>query len=202
MDKQLYEEIFAIISDQIQSYPQERTHGYRRGYIIADDHSGEMLDFVKKNLRYDALKAAGRVHEITIDETWDHALRKKGDTQGREAWNELVAAAYKANHGLLVITISNIKMFGQCWKLKSLIKLYEDDRALEAIAPTSRREITPVDREFIDENVPEDVMYDGNVLLVVKDLSWDEVEAYAKKHDEGHFLDMFQFYRRLRWDEE
>lgn len=202
MDKQLYEEIFAIISDHIQSYPQERTHGYRRGYIIADDHSGEMLDFVKKNLRYDALKAAGRVHEITIDETWDHALRKKGDTQGREAWNELVAAAYKANHGLLVITISNIKMFGQCRKLKSLIKLYEDDQALEAIAPTSRREITPVDREFINENVPEDVMYDGNVLLVVKDLSWDEVEAYAKKHDEGQFLDMFQFYRRLRWDEE
>lgn len=202
MDKQLYEDTFSIISDHILSYPQERRHGFRRGYIIADDQSGEMLDFVKKNLRYDALNRAGRVHEITIDDSWESALRKKGSIQGREAWNRLVAAAYKANHGLLVITISNIKMFGQCMKLKNLIKLYEDDRALDAIAPMSRSEITPVDREFIDENVPEDVMYDGNVLLVVKDLSWDEVEAYAKKHDEGQFLDMFQFYRRLRWDEE
>lgn len=210
MNKEYYGTVFSIISDHIltnrqkeiddKNYKDYDYHGLRRGWIIADDESGEVLDFVKKNLGYDNLKAAGKVLEITIDQTWDHDLRKKDGIPGREAWNELVAAAYKANHGLLVITISNIKIFGQCWKLKHLIKHYEDDLALEPTEPVSR--VAPIDLEFINGNVPLEVMFDGNVLLIVKDLSWEEVIKYAKQHDEHQFQDMFQFYRLIKWDEE
>ena len=212
MNNEYYGTVFTIISDHIltnrqkeiddKNYKDYDYHGLRRGYIIADDQSGEVLGFVKKNLRFDDLKAAGKVHEITIDQTWDHDLRKKDGIPGREAWNELVAAAYKANHGLLVITISNTKFFGQCWKLKHLIKHYEDDLALEPIEPVSREKIAPIDLEFIKGNVPLEVMFDGNVLLVVKDLSWEEVKNYAKRHDEHQFKDMFQFYSLIKWDEE
>lgn len=204
MDKEYYADIFFIISDHILTNRQKEMdetgyrdysyHGLRRGYIIADDESGEILDFVKKSLGYDNLKAAGKVHEITVDQTWDHNLRVKDGMCGREAWNELVAAAYKANHGLLVITISNIKIFGQCWKLKSLIKKYEDGFPLEPEEPVSREKIAPIDREFINGGVPLEVMFDGNVLLIVNDLSWEEVKKYARQHDEHEFKDMFQFY--------
>ena len=189
MNKEYYGTVFSIISDHIltnrqkeiddKNYKDYDYHGLRRGWIIADDESGEVF---------------------TIDQTWDHDLRKKDGIPGREAWNELVAAAYKANHGLLVITISNIKIFGQCWKLKHLIKHYEDDLALEPTEPVSR--VAPIDLEFINGNVPLEVMFDGNVLLIVKDLSWEEVIKYAKQHDEHQFQDMFQFYRLIKWDEE
>ena len=212
MDKEYYRTVFSIISDHILTNSQKEIddknyrdydyHGLRRGFIIADDESGEVLDFVKKSLKYDDVKAVGKIHEINIDQTWDHDLRKKDGMQGREAWNELVAAAFKANHGLLVITISNIKIFGQCWKLKHLIKHYEDELPLEPIEPVSREKIAPIDREFIKGNVPLEVMFDGNVLLIVKELSWEEVNKYAKQHDEHQFKDMFQFYSLIKWDEE
>lgn len=113
---------------------------------------------------------------------------------GREAWNELIAAAYKANHGLLVIHVSNIEIFSHCWKLKQLAKQEND---LEAWFPESSSDITPVDCEFINERIPEKFLFDGNVLLVIEGIGWDRLKKYAKEHDSGEFDAMMQFYSRI-----
>ena len=210
MNRARYGVFFSIIADHIltnrqkeiddESYRDYDYHGLRKGYIIADDESGEVLDFVKASLRYDDLKKAGKVYEIIVDQSWDHSLRKRPyEMQGREAWNELVAAAYKANHGLLVITISNIKLFGQCWKLKKLAK---QEKALIPWEPVSREKIAPIDQEFIKGRVPLEFMFDGNVLLVIKDHSWEEVKKYAAKQDESNFLDMFQYFELVKWEDD
>lgn len=201
MDREYYESIFSTVANHILN-PDGMTEDYKhyyqglnKGCIVADDDSGEVLDFVKKSLQYDKLKAAGKIEEITIDDSWSHALRKKEQMSGREAWNELVASAYKANLGLLVITIKNIEIFKHCWKLKQLAKQEAD---LEAWPPESRKDITPVDREFIKKNIPERFSFDGNVLLVIDGIGWTRVCEYAKKHNNGEFDAMMQFYRRVR----
>ena len=42
----------------------------RRGIIVADDETGELLALVKEVLKYDELDAAGKVNEITVDKHW------------------------------------------------------------------------------------------------------------------------------------
>jgi len=189
MDREYYESIFTTVSNHIlnpDGMTEDYKHYYRglnKGCIVADGDSGEVLDFVKKSLQYDKLKAAGKIEEITIDDSWSHALRKKEQMSGREAWNELVAAAYKANHGLLVITIKNIEIFKHCWKLKQLAKQEAD---LETWPPVSNK------------HIPEKFPFDGNVLLVIDGIGWTRVYEYAKKHNNGEFDAMMQFYSRVR----
>lgn len=206
--KEHYGRVFSAISDYILiNYQREidendyRDYDYhslvKKGYIIADDESGAVLNLVKKSLKYDTLKTAGKLCEITVDKTWDSALRKKDDMQGREFWNELVAAAYKANHGLLVINVSNIKVFGQCRKLMFLAK---QEVPLVPWAPVSPKKAAPIDYEFNKGIVPSEVNFDGNVLIVVKDMSWDEVNAYVRKgekYNENMFEYMMRFFYEL-----
>ena len=200
MDKEYYESVFSTISNHILN-PDGMTEGdkyyyrgQRKGFIIADDNSRKLLEFVEKSIRYEELISAGKAYEIIINDTWNVALQKKGEMPGREAWNELIAAAYKANHGLLVIHVSNIEIFSHCWKLKQLAKQEND---LKAWFPESSSGITPVDCEFINERIPEKFLFDGNVLLVIEGIGWDRVKKYAKEHDSGEFDAMMQFYSRI-----
>lgn len=78
---------------------------WTKGLIIEGDDNGQKLTFVKESLNYEALKSAGKVQELAIDELWTP-----------------VAAVYHDNHGLLVLNVSNIKLFGLCWHLNQLAK--------------------------------------------------------------------------------
>ena len=101
--------------------PADRKHGWnRRGIIVADDETGEMLTLVKEALKYDELAAAGKVNEITVDEQWPLGSTEK-------CWAKLLAEARKINHGLLVVNVNDIRIFNKhTWSIKQLAK-QEDD---------------------------------------------------------------------------
>ena len=201
MDKEYYEKIFSIISkhilnpDEMEEGGKLYYQGLRKGYIVADDNSDKVLKFVKKSLRYEELVSAGKAYEILINDTWTDALQKKGQMSGRRAWNELIAAAYRANHGLLIVHISNIEIFGHCWKLKQLAK---QENEMVVWPPESHSDITPIDCEFLNELIPDRFPFDGNVLLVIDGIDWDRAKEYAKEHNHGEFDAMMQFYHRVR----
>lgn len=150
--------------------------GINKGHIIVDDKNGEILALAKTNLKYNDLKAAGKVYEMTIDESWETFFRRTEEHKDncyRDCWNKLVTAANQANHGLLVINISNIKIFEHCWQLKQLAKQELDG-----------------------------FMFDGYVLLVLDGMSWEEVEKYVRKHQQlAEFEAIMQFYRRISFEE-
>lgn len=143
----------------------ERKHGkYTRGIIVADDETGEMLTLVKEALKYDELAAAGKVNEIIVDEQWPLGSKEK-------CRMKLLTEGWKINHGLLVVNVSDIRIFNKhTWSIKQLAK-QEDD-----------------------------FTFNEYVLLVIKDIPWTKVKEYAKKHNEGQFDDMMDVYRRIRPD--
>ena len=150
-----------------------------KGYIIVDDQSDELLNFVKTNLRYNMLQSAGKVHEITIDESWAPFARTDKEMGARDYWKTLVTAADKVANGLLVINIRNIEIFRNCWYLKQLAK--QENKFSTKSGSGSR-----IDFEF-----------NGYVLLVIKDLSWDNIQQYATEHNAGQFNSMMDFYKRI-----
>ena len=84
---------------------------------------------------------------------------------------KLLTEGWKINHGLLVVNVSDIRIFNKhTWSIKQLAK-QEDD-----------------------------FTFNEYVLLVIKDIPWTKVKEYAKKHDEGQFDDMMDVYRRIRPD--
>ena len=92
----------------------------KRGLIVADDETGEMLTLVKEALKYDELAADGKVNEITVDEQWPLGSTEK-------CWAKLLAEARKINHGLLVVNVNDIRIFNKhTWSIKQLAK-QEDD---------------------------------------------------------------------------
>ena len=101
--------------------PDDYDHGWnRRGIIVADDETGEMLTLVKEALKYDELAAAGKVNEITVDEQWPLGSTEK-------CWAKLLTEARKINHGLLVVNVNDIRIFNKhTWSIKQLAK-QEDD---------------------------------------------------------------------------
>lgn len=162
----------------------------RKGLIVADDESGEVLDFVKKNLKYDELKKAGKVNEINVDETcasWFIESEAHKDNCYKEFWNNLVVAAYKANHGLLVINISNMDAFKHCWHLKKLAKQEDKLVVWSAISGT---EFTPNQLKELAEGF----IFDGYVLIVINGMNWDEVSDFANDNNLGEFNAMMDFY--------
>lgn len=92
----------------------------RRGIIVADDKTGELLASVKDALKYDELDAAGKISEITIDQNWPLNSFDK-------CWDWLLAEARRINHGLLVINVEDIKIFNHCWCIKQLAKQEDPD---------------------------------------------------------------------------
>lgn len=94
--------------------------GSRKGVIVTDD--GIHLDstFAKEHLKYDVLKKAGKVNEITIDSSWP--LDNEPDGEEYALWKRLKAEAGKVIEGLLVVNICDSNMFRHCWDLKQLVK--------------------------------------------------------------------------------
>lgn len=84
---------------------------------------------------------------------------------------KLIEEAERTNGGLLRINITDKRVFDEfhCKIIKELSKREEDDFNLDIY-----------------------------VLLVIKGLTWKEVEDYAAKHSMGQFNDMMsQWYRRI-----
>lgn len=154
---------------------------FTKGMIVCDDDTEALLHEVKQHLHFDALKSSGKVHEITIDGSWDSYMKTTAEMPARLCWNNLVEAAFKANHGLLVINVSNIKMFAHCWHLKQLAK---QERNLVTWEPYGTASSL-------------DFMFDGYVLLNIKEISWKDVVAYAKDENSGEFSAMLQFYKKI-----
>lgn len=94
----------------------------RKGIIVADDETGDLLASVKEALKYDELEAAGKVNEITVDKHWP--LDSFDD-----CWNRLLTEARRVNHGLLVVNVNNIRLFNHCWCIKQLAK--QEDPSLK-----------------------------------------------------------------------
>lgn len=189
-----------LLGDAFAYMTHNITH-FHKGFIVVDDETGAKLQFVKKNINYDYLKKEDKVSELSIDDTWSTLLKKGNESGGRECWNRLLAAAYDADHarGLLVINISNIEIFGHCWKLKQLAK---QETELVAWEPTTRDDIAPVDYRFFKKDpiidIPEKFMFNGYVLLVIdKSICWEDIKQYGEEHDKGEFDAMMQFYRRV-----
>ena len=87
----------------------------RRGIIVADDETGELLALVKGALKYEELYAAGKVNEITVDKHWPL-------DSFAECWEMLLSEARRINHGLLVVNVNDIRIFDHCWCVKQLAK--------------------------------------------------------------------------------
>ena len=88
----------------------------RRGIIVADDETGELLALVKEALKYDELDAAGKVNEITVDKHWPL-------DSFAECWNMLLSEARRINHGLLVVNVNDIRIFDHCcWCIKRRVR--------------------------------------------------------------------------------
>ena len=157
--------IYEHIKNDCALSDYELKHGkYTRGIIVADDETGEMLTLVKEALKYDELAAAGKVNEITVDEQWPLGSKEK-------CRMKLLTEGWKINHGLLVVNVSDIRIFNKhTWSIKQLAK-QEDDST-----------------------------FNEYVLLVIKDIPWTKVKEYAKKHNEGQFDAMMDVYRRIRPD--
>lgn len=59
-----------------------------------------------------------------IDDLWKDS---------RDCWNKIIAAAYKAKDGLLILNVSNMKFFEHCWwHIKQLAKQEADLHASNA----------------------------------------------------------------------
>ena len=87
----------------------------RRGLIVADDETGELLTSVKEALKYEELVAAEKVNEIIVDEHWPLNNFDK-------CWQKLLAEARRINHGLLVVNMNDIRIFKHSWCIKQLAK--------------------------------------------------------------------------------
>ena len=86
-----------------------------RGFIVADDKTGELLASVKEALKYEELVEAEKVNEIIVDEHWPLNNRDK-------CWQMLLAEARRINHGLLVVNVNDIRIFKHSLCIKHLAK--------------------------------------------------------------------------------
>ncbi len=188
MERDFYQEVYDHIMHDCAS---DMYQWNRKGIINVDDESNQMLASIKERLRYDDLNKAGKVCELTIDESWTSFIKESANNDtGRKCWNKLVAAAYKANHGLLVLNVSNIKLFSRCWHLKQLAK---QEVALQGWYPYDN------DFESFHIEPPYKFMFDGYVLITIKGFKWKDAVDYAYKHLEyGQIQAMMSFYRLAR----
>ena len=113
----------AEVYDHIKRYCAPGDYDWnRKGIIVADDETGELLALVKEALIYDELDAAGKVNEITVDKHWPL-------DNFDECWKMLLSEARRVNHGLLVVNVNDIRFFDHCWCIKQLAK--QEDPSLK-----------------------------------------------------------------------
>lgn len=122
----------------------------RKGIIVEKDADTESrLDFVKDYLNVSELEKAGKVSELTIDASWTAGIVPSSRNEtSRDCWNKIIAAAYKANDGLLILNVSNMKLFEHCWwHIKQLAK---QEAGLVAWPPFDKSIFFDID-EFVGE---------------------------------------------------
>ena len=202
----------------------------RKGIIVEKDADTESrLDFVKDYLNVSELEKAGKVSELTIDASWTAGIVPSSRNEpSRDCWNKIIAAAYKANDGLLILNVSNMKLFEHCWwHIKQLAKqeaglvawppfdksiFFDIDEfvgEVERLMKTGRdkSEINAFVKDKISEAkrqglVPSDKFhFNGYVLIVLDGLDWQSVREISER-DRGQFDAAMQFYYRVdfsRW---
>lgn len=158
----------------------------RKGIIVEKgDDTESRLDFVKDYLNVAELMKSGKVSELTIDDSWTASIipSEKNDNSA-DFWNRIVAAAFKAKEGLLILNVSNMKLFEHCWwHIKQLAK---QESELVAWEPAETSGLIPSRFEF-----------KGYVLLVLDGLEWENVLKNSKLHQQGEFDAAMQFYSRI-----
>lgn len=120
-----WKRILAGINEHIKLDCDRENKDYcwiRRGIIVAEDETGDKLAFVKEHIGFEELKKAGKINEITIDQSWPLNSFDK-------CWEMLLSEARRINHGLLVVNVNDIRIFDHCWCIKQLAK--QEDPALK-----------------------------------------------------------------------
>lgn len=214
MDKEFWKEILAGVYDHIMhNCDQSKYSRFNKGLIVADDETSELLSFVKKNLQYEALTKAGKVAELNIDSSWSSDLTKsKNNDNALAAWNKMVAAAYKANHGLLILNVTNIKLFALCWHIKQLAKQEKPLLIWPSLGKSfeyytvedlreEAKELNAVIGDLNGEKLKDLILgfnFDGYVLLNLEGFTWSDAMNHALKYCRGEFNAMLDFYTRFQ----
>lgn len=218
--------ILSRIHNHIKSGMAEAENpSYRKGIIVEKDADAKSrLDFVKDYLNVSELEKAGKISELTIDASWtaDIVPSSRNETS-RECWNKIIAAAYKAKDGLLILNVSNIKLFEHCWWHIMQLSKQEADlvswhpldksiffdiaefaRKVERLKNTDRDEIEI--NTFVKDKISEakrqglvpsgKFHFNGYVLIVLDGLDWQSVREISERN-RGQFDDAMQFYNRV-----
>lgn len=207
----LGEELIGVYNHIMSGFDKSRYEytGFKKGMIVTGDETGKLLTFVKENLKYDNLKLEGKITELNIDASWTDAMTKsQTNVDAREAWNRMVAAAYQANHGLLVLNITNIKLFELCWHIKQLAKQekpleiwplpgtpfeYNEDEDVPALYNELKDIVVDLNAAKLIDLI-NGFNFDGYVLLNICGFSWEKARKYALEHCEDEFQAMWNFY--------
>lgn len=214
------------IHNHIKSGMVEAENPYRKkGIIVEKDADAESrLDFVKDYLNVSELEKAGKVSELTIDASWtaDIVPSSRNETS-RDCWNKIIAAAYKAKDGLLILNVSNIKLFEHCWyhigqlakQEADLVAWHPLDKSIffdidefagkvERLKNTGRdeSEINAFVKDKISEAKRQGLVpsgkfhFNGYVLIVLDGLDWQSVREISERN-RGQFDAAMEFYKRV-----
>lgn len=171
-----------------------------RGLMIYSD----LWPFAQEHLRYEELKSNGNLVELYIDESWTPFIKHtKRNFEGKECWNRLVEAAYHSHDGLVVLHVSNVRLFEWSWRLSLLIDCdnpevnalldNEDPRFLNICTVEKKIEyMTDEDRDVYDVEKDE-------YIEVGAEWGDEDVEKYIEEQleyaDKNHLaLSKFPFY--------
>lgn len=198
----------------------------RKGIIVEKGKGTESrLDFVLDYLKVSKLMEEGKVSELVITDDWDEDILPSANNENsRECWNTIINRAFEAKDGLLILHVSNMKLFEHCWwHIKQLAKqedelvawgdleessvFFDIDSALDEIDHLARIGCSEQEiDEFADESVakarrkgliPSRFEFNGYVLLVLDGLDWESVRKQSMRNQPGEFDAAMQFYSRI-----
>lgn len=153
----------------------------RKGIIVEKTAGMESrFDFVLDYLKVSELMEEGKVSELAITDDWDEDILPSANNENsRECWNTIINRAFEAKDGLLILYVSNMKLFEHCWwHIKQLAKQEND-----LVAWNSAEEPR--------------FHFNGYVLLVLDGLDWESVRKQSMRNQPGEFDAAMQFYSRI-----
>lgn len=175
----------------------------KKGVMITHDEDKSKCILAKRYLDYGALKAAGMLEEITVDNTWGGCLTAKDP---RPFVREIAAAAYRAHGGLLIVNINIVDAFAKCEYWRKLAEQksylvdynYDKNQFKDFINAIKGKDVDA--KEFLEnykrENGGYHFKFEGYVMLVVN-VDWDEVNEYLDGNGgfyRSQFKDMERWY--------
>lgn len=152
-----------------------------KGIIVEKGKGTESrLDFVMNYLKVSELMEEGKVSELAITDDWDEDILPSANNENsKECWNTIINRAFEAKDGLLILHVSNMKLFEHCWwHIKQLAK-QESDLVAWNSADEPR------------------FQFNGYVLLVLDGLDWESVRKQSMRNQPGEFDAAMQFYSRI-----